>query len=257
MRKSITLFDDQYAFYKELKSERLLVAFVEYMFEDIEPQGLNSMEQIIRNSLLDRMNWWKAKSDAWSRWWSSSHWWWRPKKQADELENNDNATSKKQTENKQKTNEQQPSISISRSISISNKEEDSNTNKDMCNKLHDAYWFEKFWNEYPNKKDKKKAQLKFNKLSGEKRKLAIEWIAKLRNSEQWRKWFIPLPTTYLNGERWEDEVDNKMSTTDDYKERERQRRLQEAQEVLNRNKNQNEGSYQTQTIDRRANIIGM
>ena len=38
MRKSIALFDDQYAFYKELKSEKLLVAFVEYMFEDIEPE---------------------------------------------------------------------------------------------------------------------------------------------------------------------------------------------------------------------------
>jgi hypothetical protein len=59
MRKSITLFDDQYAFYKELKSEKLLIAFVEFMFEDIEPQDLNSMEQIIRNSLLERMNNWK------------------------------------------------------------------------------------------------------------------------------------------------------------------------------------------------------
>ena len=38
MRKSIALFDDQYAFYKEFKSEKLLVAFVEYMFEDIEPE---------------------------------------------------------------------------------------------------------------------------------------------------------------------------------------------------------------------------
>jgi hypothetical protein len=67
MRKSITLFDDQYAFYKELKSERLLVAFVEYMFEDIEPHDLNSMEQIIRNSLLERMDNWKQKSDAGSK----------------------------------------------------------------------------------------------------------------------------------------------------------------------------------------------
>jgi hypothetical protein len=59
MRKSITLFDDQYAFYKELKSEKLLVAFVEFMFEDKEPDGLNNMEKVIRNSLLPRMNKWK------------------------------------------------------------------------------------------------------------------------------------------------------------------------------------------------------
>jgi hypothetical protein len=37
MRGSITLFEDQYQFFKELKSKRLLVAFVEFMFEDIEP----------------------------------------------------------------------------------------------------------------------------------------------------------------------------------------------------------------------------
>jgi hypothetical protein len=41
------------------------------------------------------------------------------------------------------------------------------------------------------------------------------------------------------------------------REMERQRRLDEAQEILNRNKNQNADSYETQAIDRRANIIGM
>ena len=114
MRKSITLFDDQYAFYKELKSEKLLVAFVEYMFEDIEPEWLNNMEQVIWNSLLERMDNWKWKSDAWSK----SRWWWRPKKQQWELQTNNTETTKKQ----QKNNKQTTSISISRSIS--NKIED-------------------------------------------------------------------------------------------------------------------------------------
>ena len=123
MRKSITLFDDQYAFYKELKSEKLLVAFVEFMFEDIEPYDLNSMEQTIRNSLLERMNNWKWKSDAWAK----SHWWWRPKKQQDDLQTNNNKTTKKQ----QKNNKQTTSISISRSNKIEDKVkvEDNKKNK--------------------------------------------------------------------------------------------------------------------------------
>jgi hypothetical protein len=37
-RSSVTLYDDQYNFYKAFKSEKLLVAFVEFMFEDIEPK---------------------------------------------------------------------------------------------------------------------------------------------------------------------------------------------------------------------------
>ena len=93
MRKQITLYDDQYAFYKELKSEKLLVAFVEYMFEDIEPQGFNSLEQTIRNSLVVRMNNLKKKSEAGSR----SHGWWRPKKTTD-------TTTQKQLQKQQKNN---------------------------------------------------------------------------------------------------------------------------------------------------------
>lgn len=125
MRKSITLFDDQYAFYKELKSEKLLVAFVEYMFEDIEPQNLNSMEQVIRNSLLERMDNRKWKSDAWAK----SHWWWRPKKQQEDLQTNNTETTKKQ----QKNNKQTTSISISRSIS--NKIEDKENIETNSNEL--------------------------------------------------------------------------------------------------------------------------
>lgn len=74
MRKQITLFDDQYAFYKQFKSKKLLISFVEYMFEDIEPTWLNPMEQTLWNALVERMDNWKTKADAWSIWWSKSHW---------------------------------------------------------------------------------------------------------------------------------------------------------------------------------------
>lgn len=73
MRSSINLFQDQYEFYKELKSEKLLVAFVEYMFEDKEPQKLNSLETTIFNSLRNRMENSKALHDRNSKWWKSSH----------------------------------------------------------------------------------------------------------------------------------------------------------------------------------------
>lgn len=100
MRKQITLYDDQYAFYKELKSEKLLVAFVEYMFEDVEPQWLNSLEQTIRNSLVVRMDNLKKKSVAWSK----SRWWGRPKKTTDITTEK---KEKKQQKNNTKTTEKQ------------------------------------------------------------------------------------------------------------------------------------------------------
>lgn len=80
MRRQITLFQDQYELYKELKSTNLLVAFVEFMFEDKQPKNslLNSLETAIFNSFIDRMEKSKKIYDRNSKWWQSSHWWWRP-----------------------------------------------------------------------------------------------------------------------------------------------------------------------------------
>lgn len=241
MRKSITLFDDQYAFYKELKSERLLVAFVEYMFEDIEPHDLNSMEQIIRNSLLERMDNWKQKSDAGSKWWSNSKGGWRPKKE--QIENNEK-TSKKQAENKQKTSKKQASISISRSIS---------------NKIEDKVKVE------DNKKNK---YLDFVYLSEEEHqklttqlwvKLTNELIEKL-NNYIWSIWKDKYKSHYFTILNWSKNetgtTTHSQSELEQLKERERQRRLQEAQQILSLKQNQDGKSIQTEWYNRRTNFKG-
>ena len=124
----------------------------------------------------------------------------------------------------------------------------------LCNwTLHDTPSFEKFWSLYPNKKDKKKARDKFGKLSLEKKQQAIDWISRLMKSDQWKKWFIPLPTTYLNGERREDEVIDKSSRINQIQEYQRQARLEEAREILYRDSNPNV-NIQSETFDRRWEI---
>lgn len=68
--------------------------------------------------------------------------------------------------------------------------------------------FDKFWSEYPRKEDKTKAKKAFIKLRPDKALVgemlnALKWQ---KTMEQWRdRRYIPLPTTYLNGRRWEDE----------------------------------------------------
>ena len=232
MRKSITLFDDQYAFYKELKSEKLLIAFVEFMFEDIEPQDLNSMEQIIRNSLLERMNNWKWKSDAWAK----SHWWWRPKKQQWELQTNNNETTKKQ----QKNNKQTTSISISRSIS---------------NKIEDKVKVE------DNKKNK---YLEFVYLSEEEHqklitqlwtKLTDELIDKL-NNYIWSTWKKYKSHYYTILNRSKKEGTTTHSLDEERRERERQRIREEAQAILSHKQNGNGESFQNGWVNRRTSIAG-
>lgn len=70
-------------------------------------------------------------------------------------------------------------------------------------------WFESFWEIYPKHQDKKKAKQKFLKAcTNEKEYKAI--MDGLRNIlPVWAKKdtkYIPMPTTWLNGERWNDEV---------------------------------------------------
>lgn len=71
-------------------------------------------------------------------------------------------------------------------------------------------WFESFWEIYPKKQDKKKAKQKFLKLCTDEKKYQ-EIMQGLRNVlPVWAKKdnkYIPMPTTWLNGERWNDEVD--------------------------------------------------
>ncbi len=267
MRKKITLYDDQYKFFKTFNSQNLLIAFIEYMFEDIEPSNLNDTEMVLFESLRVRMDNQKKKSRAGAIWWVKSRWWWRPKKQR----NNNETTNKEQADNKQETSEKQAKNKEDKDnitnvilLKDKDKEEDNkikeiHTEIDMCNKLHDEYWFDLFWSKYPVKKDKKKAMQKFNKMNAEKRKSAIEWIERLKQSDSWKRWYIPLPTTYLNGERREDEVETRWSSYsfEQMKERERQRRMEQAREILTPKQTTNGNASETQATNRRANIVGM
>ena len=68
--------------------------------------------------------------------------------------------------------------------------------------------FEDFWNAYPVKKGKSKAMERWGKSN--LNAIADEIIGKVglqKNQDvDWLRGAIPHPTTYLNGERWKDEV---------------------------------------------------
>jgi hypothetical protein len=68
--------------------------------------------------------------------------------------------------------------------------------------------FEKFWSAYPRKEGKQKAKAAFEKVNIPLDVL-LNAIEQQKESAQWSKdngQFIPHPTTWLNGKRWEDEV---------------------------------------------------
>lgn len=76
--------------------------------------------------------------------------------------------------------------------------------------------FLEFWKLCPRKDDKKKASKAWNKLSKTKKEKAKKDIA-IRYGDTDKK-YIPLPSTYINGERWNDERPDSFTSNDNYAE---------------------------------------
>jgi len=77
--------------------------------------------------------------------------------------------------------------------------------------------FEEFWKAYPKKRDKQKSKAAWIKKQPDLPKV-LKAIKEQIKSEQWTKnagQFIPLPSTWLNGARWEDETETSSSNIAD------------------------------------------
>ena len=91
------------------------------------------------------------------------------------------------------------------------------TDSENDNKKNTPDKFETFWKEYPKKVGKGAARTAFAKaIKKAKLETLIEAVRKQRQGSQWKKdegRYIPNPSTWLNQERWEDEVDTNGSST--------------------------------------------
>jgi len=81
--------------------------------------------------------------------------------------------------------------------------------------------FDEFWICYPKKSGKKKTLeiWKRRKLDSMADKLILDVKTRIISDRKWIDGFIPNPTTYLNGDRWEDEMESgtiKAAPKDDY-----------------------------------------
>jgi len=82
-------------------------------------------------------------------------------------------------------------------------------NKDICAN------FSIFWSEYPKKRDKARSLKAFTKLNPDPDLMEkiLTGLGKQKRSPDWTNdngKFIPLPSTWLNGRRWEDDTDEEQ-----------------------------------------------
>ena len=90
---------------------------------------------------------------------------------------------------------------------------DTNTKKER------SLGFDEFWAVYPRKRKKKAALDIWKRKRPNASVLIADVRARLTGDKQWLNGFVPDPTTYLNGERWNDDMGESSSTpatTDDY-----------------------------------------
>ena len=80
--------------------------------------------------------------------------------------------------------------------------------------------FDQFWQFYPKKQGKKDAQKAWHKISPDEEltRTILTALETQKGSDQWKKnggQYIPLPATWVNGRRWEDEMSVRVKPADD------------------------------------------
>ena len=119
--------------------------------------------------------------------------------------------SKTEAKRKQKEASEQQEQSASKKENKKEKEGENKIEIENKKKSYDADGFATFWTAYPKKAGKAAALKAWNKLAPDV--VLQEQMGKAlevqKQSQQWRKdggQYIPMPATWLNGRRWEDEA---------------------------------------------------
>jgi DNA-binding MarR family transcriptional regulator len=117
-------------------------------------------------------------------------------------------TSKIESEDILLTRKKSPTYEKNRNISKVSKEKRAHkAQKPVC----DDGAFDRFWQAYPKKQKKLDAQRAWQKLNPDP-ELAERIIKDVQRRSQTHDWqkengkYVPMPTTYLNGQRWMDEL---------------------------------------------------
>ena len=69
--------------------------------------------------------------------------------------------------------------------------------------------FNQFWEIYPKKELKKKTlEIWHRKKLDSSLEVILNFITKAKNTDRWKKGFIKQPSTFLNGECWNDDLES-------------------------------------------------
>lgn len=202
-RKQFTFYSSFLDGVEELPEEEqgpFLLALVRYALRGAEPKLKSPMTRMAFKLIRPNLDSSRKKSIA------------NSKDSTDIPQGNLEVTSRKPRSNQEDSHSPTPLIEKEKKVE---KEYKTNGAKsERQNKSTPKYrpeWFERFWELYPNKKAKVDAAKAWDKLSPslDLCKIMTEALKRQMQSDQWKNTrFVPLPATWLNGERWLDKVDS-------------------------------------------------
>ena len=96
------------------------------------------------------------------------------------------------------------------------KEEEEENKRKSKDKNNRSNGFDLFWSVYPKKVKKKQSAAKWKtKHLADKADMIITDVQnRIANDARWKAGYIPDPTTYLNGERWDDEIETQRASNE-------------------------------------------
>lgn len=74
--------------------------------------------------------------------------------------------------------------------------------------------FNDFWITYPRRQARKEAEKAWKQIDGDRHPEMLAAIMRAKKTHQWRRdsgQYIPMPATYLRGERWSDELEGDIT----------------------------------------------
>ena len=142
----------------------------------------------------------------------------------DDLTNVERSLNEPSTNHKPLTNNHKPITSSNKSF-VQNR------------KIEKQAMFDRFWDLYPKKQSKKQSQSMFEKIDFEKHDFEkiLQSLVAQTQSWDWKKnggEFVPLASTWLNGEKWNDEIRQKPSNAGNYQPQQSSTRMSEIQDLI-------------------------
>lgn len=132
---------------------------------------------------------------------------------------------------------------------------DKNTNS-TANAVAFTDGFAEFWGNYPKKKDKAAALRAWNKLKPDAELLAVilKAISEQKTTIEWTKergQYIPYPASWLNGRRWEDEIDSAQKASYDMAEIKRSQAQDKIEYIPKQKPGETDEQYQERIKNKR------